>query len=400
MTTFGIDRLHFYTPEFRCDLGEVAQEQGLPTDHYAQHIGQHSMAVMPPDQDIITMAANAAERALRDENKNDITWVLFATESSFEHSKAAGLFVHELLALPSHCRVIELKQACYGATAGLQMAMALLQQNPQQKILLLASDVARYEFNSAAEASQGAGAVALLLSANPRLFAVEPTSAVYSQSVMDFWRPPYLDHALVDGKYSSKLYLNTLEKTWKDYSERSGHALHDHQHFCFHVPVCQLAERAHKHLYKISGERARYNPQRTAQEAGIGLAYNRLIGNCYTASLYLSLCSLLDNAPTDLSRQRVGCFSYGSGCVAEYFSLLVQPGYQQWRDVDYQKTMLARRQSLSLAQYREFYGFCPPTDGSRRDVPLVSRSATFRLNAFEKHQRSYQHDNDPHQGAG
>jgi hydroxymethylglutaryl-CoA synthase len=400
MQTFGIDRIHFYTPEFAFNLSELAQQHGLPTEYYLQHIGQQTMAVMPPDQDIITMAAQAARRALVDENKNDITWVLFATESSFDQSKSAGLFLHELLKLPSHCRVVELKQACYSATAGLQMALALLQQNPAQKILLLASDIARYEMNSVAEASQGAGAVAMLLSANPRVLAIEPTSAVYSDSVMDFWRPYYLDQALVDGKYSSKLYLNTLEHTWKMYTKQSGFGLSEHDYFCFHVPVCQLAERAYKHLHKISGQLATYGPQRSAQQVDLGLAYNRVIGNCYTASLYLSLCSLLDNATTDLSDQRIGCFSYGSGCVAEYFSMIVQPGYQHVLDSDYQQTMLAQRQTFNLQQYRDFYRFSYPTDGSLCKIPRVSDSAYFWLDSIEQHQRKYQYDDDTKQSTG
>lgn len=392
MQTFGIDKIHFYVPEFYFELSQLAEKQGLPNDYYSQHIGQHQMAVLPPDQDIITMAANAAQRALMDCNKNDITWVLFATESGLDHSKAAGLFLLELLKLPSHCRVVELKQACYSATAGLQMAIALLQQNPQQKILLVAADVARYELNSVAEASQGAGAVAMVLSANPRLLVIEPNAAVYSESVMDFWRPYYLEQALVDGKYSSKLYLNTLEKTWQKYKQTSRYQFNDYHAFCFHVPVCQLAERGYKHLYKINEQLQPFSQQESERHVSAGLFYNRIIGNCYTASLYLSLCSLLDNEKTLLDHQRVGCFSYGSGCVAEYFSVIVQPNYKQTIDYDYHQTMLTQREPLDFENYRAFYQYNYPKDGSFCDIPRISQYAHFRLKSINQHQRNYQHD--------
>lgn len=42
---------------------------------------------------------------------------MLATETGVDQSKAAGLYLHPLLLLPRNCRIIELKQACYCATA-------------------------------------------------------------------------------------------------------------------------------------------------------------------------------------------------------------------------------------------------------------------------------------------
>ena len=38
MQTFGIDKIHFYVPEFYFELSQLAEKQGLPKDYYSQHI--------------------------------------------------------------------------------------------------------------------------------------------------------------------------------------------------------------------------------------------------------------------------------------------------------------------------------------------------------------------------
>ena len=47
------------------------------------------------------------------------------------------------------------------------------------------------------------------------------------------------------------------------------------------------------------------------------------VGNVYTGSLYLSLAGLLDMQAFGLAGQRIGLFSYGSGCTSEFFSGVV-----------------------------------------------------------------------------
>ena len=202
MVKVGIDAMGFYTSQYYLDLQTLATARGVDVDKYVIGLGQHRMSVMSPDEDIVTMAANAGHRVLRDIDKNEIELLLFATESGTDQSKAAGIFVHRLLNLPARCRVVELKQACYSATAGLQLALPLLRENPNKKVLLIASDIARYGLHSVGESSQGGAAVAMVLSANPRMLEIEPESGFNTEDVMDFWRPNYKDEALVDGKYS------------------------------------------------------------------------------------------------------------------------------------------------------------------------------------------------------
>ena len=386
MYAVGIDVLRFYTSSYFLDLANLAVARGLPKDSFQKAIGQYRMSIVAPDEDIVTLGANAAYYALQGIDLNSIDTLFFATESGIDQSKAAGLFVHELLNLPSSIRVVELKQACYSATAALRMALSFLQCYPQKKILLIAADQARYELNSPGESSQGCGAIAMVLSANPRLLAIDQDYAVHTQSVMDFWRPNYRNEAIVDGKASSRLYLHCLNTVWQRYTEQSHRQFTDHDYYCFHVPVARLVEKAYKHLIKISG--CNYDQYSSDDNLQASLKYGRDNGNCYTASLYLALASLLDNISDNLTQKRIGFYSYGSGCVAEFFSGKIQDDYHTVINPAFHHQLFAQREELSVDDYQNFYHFNYPTNGSYQELPRYSKSL-FRLAGFDNHKRIY-----------
>lgn len=387
MMPVGIDSLAMYTSRYALDLGTLAEARGIEADKFYIGLGQRMMSVPPPGEDIVTMAANAAYQALHGEDVSQIEMVLFATESGTDQSKAAGIYIHDLLGLPKRCRVVELKQACYSGTAGLQLAMPFLRENPTKKVLLIASDIARYGLGTTGESSQGAGAVAMLLSANPRILAIEPEMGLASENVMDFWRPNYLDEALVEGKYSSKLYLQMLEQTWSDYCHVSKRQFDDHAYFCYHTPVPRLVEKAHQSLLKLNHQAI--TEETWVRDMNAALQYGRMMGNSYTASLYVSLISLLDNLSSDLSGKRIGFYSYGSGCVAEYFSGVVQSGYRLHLNTGYHQALFISRQPLTYQEYADFYTYAYPQDGSRLDVP-PHQTGRFRLATVDAHKRLYE----------
>ncbi len=384
----GIDAIRIYTPPFAIDLTIIAERRGIDPDKFLVGLRQQRMSIMPPDEDIVTMAANAALPLMDEATKSAIHLVLFATESGIDQSKAAGLWVHHLLGLPSSCRVVELKQACYSATCALQMGLSYLHQHPNEKVLLLASDNARYGLNTPGEPTQGCGAAAILLSASPRLMVIEPHQGIVAEHVMDFWRPNYLTEAVVDGKYSTKVYLGTLLKCWKEYSEKSGRIFSDHARFCYHIPFSRMAEKAHERLSRASSQENFSTEIRNQIESG--LIYSRQLGNAYTAALYIGLSSLLENDKEDLSHKRIGCFSYGSGCVGEFFSCIVQPGYQQHLFRNEHEKILSSRTPISYEQYEEFFNYKLPEDGGQHTTPSHS-SNCFRFLGCLNHERLYGH---------
>jgi hydroxymethylglutaryl-CoA synthase len=394
----GIDALAMYTSHYAFDLAALAQARGVDANKYHTGLGQFIMSVPPPGEDIVTMAANAACVALQDIDRNEIEMVLFATESGVDQSKAAGTFVHGLLGLGARCRVVELKQACYSGTAGLQLALPYLRQYPDKKILLIAADIARYGLGTNGESSQGSAAVAMVLNAYPRVLAFSPEFGCVTENTLDFWRPNYLHEALVDGKYSSKLYLSMLEKCWAQYTALSERHFSDHAYFCYHTPVPRLVEKAHQHLLRLSGssklregqaEDENIAPTLFDKQIQPSLEYARRIGNSYAASLYLGLISLLDHAPEDLSGKRIGFYSYGSGCVAEFFSGVVQPGYQQALHTPYHSQLLTQRQLLRYEEYERFFNFHYTEDGSEQTIPAY-HTGGYRLTKLQQHKRIYE----------
>ncbi|MBU1693060.1 MAG: hydroxymethylglutaryl-CoA synthase [Verrucomicrobia bacterium] len=384
----GIDLISFYTPQYYLDLKTLAGERGVDPDKFTIGIGQEKMAIPPPDEDIVTMAASAAHPILEQAGREGIELLLFATESGIDHSKAAAMFLHGLLKLPTRCRAVELKQACYSATAGLQLAASMVAAQPDRKALIVGSDIARYDLRSPGEPTQGAGAVAMLVTANPSVLALDPETGLYAEDVMDFWRPNYREEALVDGKYSMRVYLTALEECWKQYTERSGRQFHDLARYCYHLPFTRMAEKAHIRLAKIAALKELTSAE-LETEIGDSLRYNRITGNTYSASLYEGLTSLLDHGADDLVGQRIGLFSYGSGCMGEYFSGVVQPGYRDHLFTARLRALLDGRTELTYRQYEDIFQLGFPTDGGDHAFAQY-RTGPYRLAGVSQHKRLYE----------
>ena len=384
----GLDLISFQASQYFLNLTTLAQVRGVPASKFLDGLGQERMAVPPPDEDIVTLAASAAQPLLEKTNPTDIELLLLGTESGVDQSKAAAMFVHGLLGLNKRCRAVEIKEACYAATAGLQLALAWIQQHPTKKALVIGADIARYDLGSPGEPTQGCGAIAMLISAEPRLLAMDPETGFHAENVMDFWRPNYRTEALVDGKYSTLVYLSTLVDSWRQYRTLSGRKLSDLARSCFHLPFTRLAEKA---FIRICREEKipEPSPEEIQRRVGASLLYNRQTGNTYAASLYEGLASLLDNDPEDLSGQRISLFSYGSGCMAEFFSGVVQPGYRQHLFTEHHQQMLAGRSELTYRQYEDIFRYFIPDDGGDH-VLAPYRTGAFRLKEIKRHVRCYE----------
>ncbi|HET9381403.1 MAG TPA: hydroxymethylglutaryl-CoA synthase [Streptomyces sp.] len=384
--SIGIHDLSFATAEYVLPHTELAAHNGTEIGKYHVGIGQESMSVPAADEDIVTMGAAAAAPIVARHGTDRIRTVVFATESSIDQAKAAGVYVHSLIGLSSATRVVELKQACYGATAALQFAIGLVRRDPAQQVLVIASDVSKYDLDSPGEATQGGAAVAMLVAADPALVRIEDPSGLFTADVMDFWRPNYRDAALVDGQESIGAYLQAVEGTWKDYTEQGGRSLEEFAAFCYHQPFTKMAYKAHRHLLNYCGQ----DTDKDAIAAAIGqtTAYNTVIGNSYTASVYLALASLLDRAE-DLTDRAVGFLSYGSGSVAEFFAGTVVPGYKEHLRTGANREAIDRRTPLDYAAYRELHEHRLPSDGGSHANPKQT-GGPFRLAGISGHKRLYE----------
>ena len=386
-TPVGIDEISFYSPKYYIELGAIATARGRDPNTYLVGLGQEKMAVPAPGEDVVTMAANAASTLLGNIDREQISTLIFATESGIDQSKAGGIYVHKLLGLPERCRVFEIKQACYGATAGLQMSIPMIKLQPDEKVLLIASDVARYGLGSAGEPTQGGGSVAMIISANPKLVTVDMDSGFYTEDVMDFWRPNYRDEALVDGKKSIRIYVKALLETWQQYQKKTNRNLLEFYRFCYHLPFTAMAETAHHRLLKSVN--ISLSTEELHSQIQDSLTYNKIMGNSYAASLYICLASLLDCSNGNLENKRIAFFSYGSGCMAEFFSGVVCDHYRQYLHDWQHNEMLRTRQALEYEEYEKFYSFSLPTDGRMFELPRYN-TGMYRLAAMKDHKRIYE----------
>ncbi len=196
----GIEKISFYTTKYYLDISKLATARGVDVDKYQIGLGQEKMSIIAPSEDVVTMGCEAAKDFLTNEDIAGIEMLLFATESGFDYSKSAGVYAHHLLGLNARCRVVELKQACYAATAALQFACNYAQVNRGKKCLVIASDIAWYGFKTAGEATQGCGAVAILVSDKPVICDVNfNIDNVFVNNIGDFYRPSVSDFPIVDG---------------------------------------------------------------------------------------------------------------------------------------------------------------------------------------------------------
>ncbi|MEY8442078.1 hydroxymethylglutaryl-CoA synthase [Lactobacillaceae bacterium 24-114] len=345
----GIDKMAFATTNEFIDLRELAKERGVDPNKYTIGIGQDQQAVIPPTQDIVTLGAAAAEKILTPEDKRTVSTIIVATESGIDNSKASAIYIKHLLGLDDFVRAVELKEACYSATAGIQFAKGLVTMNPQSSVLVIASDIARYGLKTGGEVTQGAGAVAMLISAEPHVLAIEDTSVAYSKDLMDFWRPLYATEACVDGKYSTNVYIDFFLECWQRYEQLTGRGLEDFAALTFHLPFTKMGKKALEAL--LDGDESPI-ANKMREQLMAGQAYSRRVGNLYTGSLYLSLMSLFQNGLVE-SGDRTGLFSYGSGAEGEFYSGIVQPDFaDNLSDV---QAELTNRHQITIADYEELF---------------------------------------------
>ncbi|MGC0271502.1 hydroxymethylglutaryl-CoA synthase [Pseudactinotalea sp. Z1739] len=382
----GIDDLAMATGGFRIDLAAIAERLGADPAKYYRGLGQTEMSVVAEDEDIVTLGAAAALPVVERAGREGIRTLLFATETGIDQSKSAGVYAHRLLDLPPNVRVVELKQACYSATAAMQFAAALVARNPAEKVLVIASDIARYELGSTAEPTQGAGAAAFTVSADPALLALEPAAGVFTEDVMDFWRPNHRVTAIVDGHSSISAYLDAVAGAFDDYRAQGGSAFEAIDRFCYHQPFTKMATKAHQYLAKHAG--ADVPTATLAAQVDPTMGYNRRIGNSYTASVYLALLALLDD-PTNLTGERVAIASYGSGAVAEFLTGTVMSGYREQLRNGTNAQILADRGQIDDDTYLARQRIMPRSDPSNYSNQHETRGP-FRFAGVRDDQRIYE----------
>jgi hydroxymethylglutaryl-CoA synthase len=384
----GIDQIGLYSPHYYVDLGELATARGVDPNKFIIGIGQSEQAVPPSSEDVVTMSADAAQDFISAIDTSKIGLLIVGTETGIDASKSAAVIAQRLLNLPETMRTYEIKQACYGGTAALMAARDYVATHPEQTALVFAADIARYGLESGGEVTQGAGAVAMLVSANPRIMTIEDDSQFISRDIADFWRPVYTDLALAKGKYSTEQYIQFFQDVWHNYTQATGRRLEDFAAINFHLPYTKMGMKA---LRTVLSDADADTQGRLVDNYALATIYSRRIGNIYTGSLYLGLLSLLEHTRDLQVGDRLGMFSYGSGAVGEFFSGILQSGYADQLHPAAHLQMLDTRTKLSVADYeRVFLNKVPyAADDYVSDTDL--QTGDFRLDGVNEQERQYRH---------
>lgn len=404
----GIEAMGVAVPRRYVDIEDLARARGVDPAKYTQGLGAREMAVAEPGEDTVALAATAAQRAMiaAGLDARELGLVIVGTETGVDHSKPVASFVHGLLGLPRAMRVYDTQHACYGGTAAVMTAVEWIASGAAdgKSALVICSDIARYGLATPGEPTQGAGAVAMIVAANPALLAFDlGVSGAASTHVHDFWRPLGHREAQVDGHYSVACYLDAVGSAYRGWRRRAiardlmrGDGVVSEQlaRICYHVPFCKMARKAHLHVRRCdladagTPWDAHVEDQRGAASFRVqvepSLALPARIGNVYTGSLYLGLAGLLDTDAAMLARRRIGLFSYGSGCTSEFFSGVVAEQAAARIAAARLGEVLAARERISIADYERIMALSP---AAPLDEPPPADG--FRFTGVSDHRRQY-----------
>lgn len=383
----GIDKIAFYTPNYVLDLVSLANTRGDDPEKYTIGIGQDYQAVVPNFEDVVTMGANAAAKIITSEDRDAIDEVIFATESGIDHSKSGAIYIQQLLKLPEFIRTIEVKQACYAGTFALMHARDYVATHPGRRVLVIASDIARYGLETPGEVTQGAGAVAMIVSENPKIVSINNDSVYISRAVSDFWRPIDHEEALVDGHLSTDVYKEMFLLLWQRYKKQNHLQINDFSGFAFHLPYTKMGNKA---LNQIMSEATVIKQEQLALNLKASQQFSRKVGNLYTGSVYLSLLSLLSHATQLRAGERVAIFSYGSGAEAELYSVTIQPDFATYIPDKSTQDMLSERHVLSVSEYESLFKAQHFNSHFNTKTAAISNSKTFQFLGWQDSERIYQ----------
>lgn len=354
----GIEAMNAYVGRASLGVPQLFQARGLD-DRRSANLMMDRKSVNLPCEDPVTNAVNAARplvAALTPGERDLIELVVVGTESGLDFGKPISTYVQHHLGLGRRCRSFEVKHACYGGTAALQSAAAIIAASPVPgaRALVIAADAASVAARGTYwEPSQGAGAVAMLVGRDAGILALDPgANGYHSFEVMDTLRPrPDLEAG--DADLSLMSYMECLEHSFGAYRQRVGHVdlMDTFHHLVFHTPFAGMVKSAYRRL------RRKERPTPPAQvDADFAarvapcLTYARQVGNVYSASLYLALCSLIDEVDIG-GPKRLGMFSYGSGCASEFYSGVVRPAGKDLLRRQRIGAAIADRYPLTMPEY-------------------------------------------------
>jgi hydroxymethylglutaryl-CoA synthase len=403
MTAVGIDAIELHTGKLKLDLpNTLAPAKEEAPGKYTKGLGLNASSFPDSYEDIVTMGANAAKRLMdrKGLEPDDVGRIDVATESSFDNSKPISTYVGGCLESVydgdfHHANKGERKFACIAGTQSIDDAYNWIQagRNRGRAALVIATDTALYARGDDGEATQGAGAVAMLIDEDPDLVELSTAQGYGSADETDFLKPNQ-QFPSVDGKRSIQVYLARMREALEDYESVAGKVHPDDFVYApFHTPfpgmVRKAALLAYRHVTRdteveeeLAGEIGRQpRPKAFDDEEGYQDAIReytdalketsayanwydetieptldiaREVGNWYTGSVHVARIAALKRAfesDRDPAGEDILLASYGSGAQAEVHVETVQPGWEEEIAALNVDEQLAARYDLTFEEY-------------------------------------------------
>jgi len=407
MSRVGIDAMEIWVGNCKLDLPETfAPAKGEEPEKYTKGLGLRASSFPDSYEDIVTMGANAAHRLMERKGltPEDIGRIDVATESAFDNSKPVSTYIAGCLESVyggnfHHANKGERKFACIAGTQSISDAYNWIAANRHRDraAIVIATDTALYARGDDGEATQGAGAVALLIDEDPELAVLSDVQGIGSADETDFLKPNQ-QFPSVDGKRSMQVYLARMREALEDYKAAAGPINPEELAYGpFHTPFPGMVRKAAVLAYRnmirdtdiadVLAEEIGRQPRREAfddeeayrdalKEYTDALAETeryqewyaetieptldvaREVGNWYTGSVHVARASALLHAAEhdrDLEGEQLLVGSYGSGAQAEIHAETVQDGWREETAALNIADQLEARYDLSFEEYEELH---------------------------------------------
>lgn len=386
----GIDAISFDVAKIHLPIKTLAAIRNIEPEKLEKGLGLIQMTLPDVHQDAVVFGANALTKLILDNNINldEIARIYVGTESGIDNSKPIGSFLIALMEqkfgedILSQCDVVDFTFACIGGVDALQNCVDFVRLNPTKKAIVVTTDIAKYDLNSTGEYTQGAGALAMLITSNPKIIAFENHWATSTKGVFDFFKPyhkiskseitknennePWFGHLeneieihkdqpVFDGQYSNQCYMDRTRSAYfsfKKLKNTTATLYNSWESILMHLPYAFQGRRMLSEIYAldaaspiISGNESADEYQTKLKEVSKSESYkdfviqklqpaeraSSLIGNLYTGSIFMGLLSTLlhfyENEK-DISGITFGFLAYGSGSKSKVFEGVVQP---EWK---------------------------------------------------------------------
>lgn len=375
----GIEAVSFQPGSLVLDLPEVfASAKDEDPKKFTEGLGLREISLPDSNEDIVTLGATAAKQLMERENldPSDIGRLDVATESSFDRSKPASTYIAGCLEDDfdgdfDHINKGERKFACISGTQALNDSLNWIQAgvSKERKAIVIATDLAFYERGDTGEATQGSGAIAMLVDKDPSITSINRVHGYSSQDETDFLKPNQ-QYPSVDGSRSVQVYLDCMSDAISNFESKGGE-IADFSLAPFHTPFPAMVQKAaplgFRRIIESRGKLSdleseigkkpnlkdfedQESYQNTMKEWMDSLQnteiyegwFNRVVrptieissrvGNLYTGSVHLARVSGLLSAYDEgrkIANQKILVASYGSGAQAEVHSETIQEGWKE-----------------------------------------------------------------------